>query len=82
MASKEYRETISFTAQVKWIPLEGGFFGLVAEDGRKFLPMNLPEEFQSKGLKVRVKGKTKKVMNIYMWGTPLEIIRIKRYGPE
>ncbi|VAX34664.1 hypothetical protein MNBD_NITROSPIRAE03-1102, partial [hydrothermal vent metagenome] len=37
---------MTFLAEVKWIPLEGGFYGLVAKDGRRFLPLNLPPEFR------------------------------------
>jgi hypothetical protein len=29
-------DEISFAGEVRWISVEGGFFGLVAEDGRKF----------------------------------------------
>jgi hypothetical protein len=77
-ANEEIR---SFVAEVQWIPLEGGFFGLVAEDGSRFLPLNLPEDFRRHGLKVRVEGEPKQVMTIHMWGMPLEIRRIERSGP-
>ena len=71
------QDEISFLAEVKWISLEGGFFGLVTEDGRKFLPLNLPEEFKKKGLKVRVKGNIKKdIATVQMWGMPFEIREI------
>jgi len=69
---------ISFVAEVSWISLEGGFYGLVAEDGGKFLPLNLPEEFRKDGLKIKVRGKIRRdVATIYMWGTPLEILEIE-----
>ncbi|NQT73396.1 MAG: hypothetical protein HQ553_11615 [Chloroflexi bacterium] len=72
---------ISFVAKVRWIPLEGGFYGLVADDGRRFLPLNLPDTFRKEGLKVRVRGEIKKVVTIYMWGTPFEIHEIEDYSP-
>ena len=76
--SKNSEQEISFAAEVKWISLEGGFYGLVAEDGRKFLPLNLPEEFKKDGLKVRIRGKIKKdIVTVYMWGIPLEILEIE-----
>jgi hypothetical protein len=78
--SKE--EEISFVAEVILIPLEGGFYGLLAEDGRRFLPLNLPEGFRREGLKVRVRGEMKKnVATIYMWGTPFEIHEIEVFSP-
>ena len=68
---------ISFVGEVRWISLEGGFFGLVAEDGRKFFPLNLPQEFKKEGLKIRVKGNIKKgIATVQMWGAPFEIREI------
>ena len=64
--------------EVRWISLEGGFYGLVAEDGARYLPVNLPEEYKKDGLKIKVRGKVKTdVATIYMWGTPLEITEIE-----
>ena len=74
-------EKVSFVAEVSWISLEGGFYGLVAEDGRKFFPLNLPEEFKKKGLKIRVKGNIRKdIATIQMWGMPFEIREIEIHG--
>ena len=71
-------QEIGFIAEVRWISLEGGFYGLVAEDGRKFLPLNLPEGCGKDGLKIKVRGNIRRdVATIYMWGTPLEIMEIE-----
>lgn len=79
--SNNKEAAISFAAKVRWIPLEGGFYGLTANDGRRFLPLNLPDTFRKEGLKVRVKGEIKNVVTIYMWGTPFEIYEIEDYRP-
>jgi hypothetical protein len=72
------QDEISFVGEVRWMSLEGGFFGLVAEDGRKFFPLNLPEEFKKEGLKIKVKGNIKKgIATVQMWGTPFEIREIE-----
>ncbi len=68
---------MTFSAKVKWIPLEGGFYGLVAKDGRRFLPINLPPGFRQDGLAVWVRGQPADVATIQMWGTPFEIYEIK-----
>lgn len=34
------------TGVVKHIELEGGFFGIVGDDGQKYDPVNLPAEFK------------------------------------
>jgi hypothetical protein len=71
-------EEIHFVGEVKWIPLEGGFYGIVAEDGRKFLPLNLPERFCKDGLKLRVRGMIRKdIVTFRMWGKPFEIHQIE-----
>jgi hypothetical protein len=71
------QDEIRFVGEVRWISLEGGFFGLVAEDGRKFFPLNLPEEFKKEGLKIKVKGKIKKgTVTVQMWGAPFEVREI------
>jgi len=77
-AANSREDTRQFKAEVIWIPLEGGFYGLLAEDGSKYLPLNLPAEFQRDGLQVTVEGELKQVMTIQMWGTPLEIKKIER----
>ncbi len=68
---------IAFSAKVRWIPLEGGFYGLVTEDGRRFLPLHLPEEFRRDGLAVQVRGKPVDMATVRMWGRPIEIKEIK-----
>jgi hypothetical protein len=72
------QDELSFVGEVRWISVEGGFFGLVAEDGRKFLPLNLAQEFKKEGLKIKVKGNIKKgIVTIQMWGAPFEIREIE-----
>ena len=31
----------------------GGFYGIVADDGERYLPADLPQEFRADGLRVR-----------------------------
>jgi hypothetical protein len=65
---------VVIAAVVRWIPVEGGFFGLVARDGAKYLPLNLPEGFRRDGLSVRVRGRLREeAVTAYMWGRPLMI---------
>ena len=69
---------ISATGTVKYIPLEGGFYGIESEKGEKYLPLNLPDKFKKDGLKVWFKAKPKKGAAIQMWGKPVEILEIKK----
>ncbi len=59
------------------IKLEGGFFGIIADDGNKYLPVNLSKEFQKDGLKVKFEGKFRPDLSgIHMWGKYIEITKI------
>jgi len=67
------------TGTVKHIELEGGFYGIVGDQGNKFDPVNLPDRFKEDGL--RVKACMKQLedrVSFRMWGTLVEIIEIKR----
>lgn len=64
---------------VRYIELEGGFYGLVADDGQKYNPVNLPKEYQKDGLRVKFQVKGKKgAVGIHMWGKIVNIIKIER----
>jgi hypothetical protein len=72
------QDEISFVGEVRWISVEGGFFGLVAEDGKKYFPLNLPQEFKKERLKIKVKGNIRKgIATVQMWGAPFEIREIE-----
>ena len=45
---------------VRYIPLEGGFYGIIADDGKKYLPLNLPEKYKHDGLRVCFRAKLRK----------------------
>lgn len=62
------------TATVKYMQLEGGFWGLVTDKGQQLLPMNLAKEFRQINAVVKFRGHIKNdVMTIQQWGTPFEI---------
>ena len=73
-------EIIAATGTIKYIPLEGGFYGIETDKGEKYLPLNLPAEFKEDGLRVKFKGKLRKVTTVYGWGKPVEILEIKKIG--
>jgi hypothetical protein len=69
---------LSFTATVKHMNLEGGFFGLVSKEGKHWLPMNLKKEFQQHGAIIKVTGSAlNDVITIQQWGTPFSITHIE-----
>jgi len=74
---KTSEKEIVATGTIKYIPLEGGFYGIETDKGEKYFPLNLSEEFKKEGLRVWLKAKPKKVATIQMWGKPIEILEIK-----
>ncbi|MCX7875677.1 MAG: hypothetical protein N2321_05835 [Melioribacteraceae bacterium] len=63
---------------VKYISLEGGFYGIISENNEKFDPINLPNEFKKDGLKFLFSYKERNdLTSIHMWGKIIEIIEIK-----
>jgi hypothetical protein len=72
-------DILSGTGTINHIDLEGGFYGLIADDGRKYLPKDLAREFKVNGLRVRFQVKILTgVVTIYMWGTPVEVLSIEK----
>ena len=72
------KKSLPYRGTVKYIGLEGGFFGIVTDKGQKFLPFGLPKEYLSDGAIIEFSGTVKKdVMTIQQWGTPFSIKQIK-----
>ncbi|MGI9175697.1 MAG: hypothetical protein ACR2GR_10310 [Rhodothermales bacterium] len=72
------QDIVSGVGTIRYVDLEGGFYGLVANDSTRYTPTNLDAEFQEDGLEVRFRGELQDVMTMQMWGKPLEILDITR----
>ena len=79
-AEKKHRQQEKMiTGTVRYLELEGGFYGLVADNGERYDPVNLPREYAKDGLRVKFQVKEKKgAVGFHMWGKIVEIIRIER----
>ncbi len=70
---------ITMTGTIIYVELEGGFFGIIADSGERYFPLNLDQQYKVKDLRVRIEGKIRRnVMTTTMWGTPFEILKIER----
>ena len=69
---------ITANGTVRWMDLEGGFFGLVADDSTKYDPGTLPAEFRTDGLRVRFRARKTGAMTIRMWGTAVDVEHIEK----
>ena len=64
---------ITSTGTVEYIDLEGGFYGIIADDGTHYYPLNLPEEFAQDGARVTFTAQQEDVATTAMWGIPVTI---------
>jgi dienelactone hydrolase len=78
-APSEGAGAVSGTGTVKYINnVEGGFYGIVADDGNNYDPINLGQEFKEDGLRIYFEAKIRNdIASIHMWGTLIEILAIK-----
>jgi len=75
--------TVSGLGTITYLDLEGGFFGLIADEGAKYDLLNLDEVFQQDGLRVRFRVRLRPdVATIRMWGRPAEVVAIARLDNE
>ncbi len=69
---------IRATGIIQFQDLEGGFWGIVVDDGRKFDALNLEPSFQKEGLRVRFEAKPEtEMMSTRMWGTMITLTHIE-----
>ena len=68
---------------ITYFDLEGGFYGLVADDGARYNVMDLDETFEEDGLRVRFHVRLPSgVMTIRQWGKPAEVITMSRLDEQ
>ena len=72
-------DVIEISGTVRYVSVEGGFYGIIGEGGEKYDPMNLSQEFAVEGLRVKVQAQVMKgVASIRMWGNIIKIIRMEK----
>jgi len=72
---------VSGTGIVVYQDIEGGFYGILADGGTRYLPLNLEDEYQIDGISVRFSGTAREdLFTIAQWGTPIELTSIQKSG--
>ncbi len=72
-------QTRVVTGTVRHLDLEGGFYGIVTDDGTNLDPVNLPPEFQKDGVRLEARVvPLRDAVSTHIWGTPVRIIQLKR----
>lgn len=59
--------------KVVLLSIEGGAYGIVESSGRKFLPLNMPNQLKKEGADVVCKVRPADVETTIMWGEPVYI---------
>ena len=64
---------------VRYVELEGGFYGIVADEGNtRYNPTNLHSDYRQDGLRVRFRGVVREdVVTTQMWGKNLELMDVQ-----
>ncbi len=71
------KDTFEITGTVVYKSIEGGFYAIDGDNGRKYNPINLPEEFKKDGLKVKLTARLKKdAVSFQMYGSIIEVVNI------
>lgn len=72
-------DTVQTTGKVVYVDIEGGFYGIIGDNGECYDPLNLSGEFQIDGLRIYFKGKkVKNQASYHQWGTIIEIESITK----
>ena len=70
-------ELIYGTGTIIYLEIEGGFYGILSDDGEHYDPTNLPIEYQKDGLRISYIAKERSdLLNFHMWGKIIELINI------
>lgn len=68
---------ITFSGIATYVNLEGGFWGFIADDGTRYVPVNLPEDAPlEEGSWVVVTAVPVEVSTSQIWGTPIRVTEI------
>jgi len=79
IAFKPDQNIVSGTGTIIFLDFEGGFYGILSDDGEHYDPVNLSKEFQVDGLRVRFEVKIlQDVLSFHMWGKVVSIRHIEK----
>lgn len=72
---------ISIRGKAIYVSLEMGFWGIQTPSGKKYLPINMPEQLKENGSIVACKAiVVDDVVSMQMWGTPVKIVSFETIG--
>ena len=70
-------DSFEIVGNITYKNIEGGFYAIDGDNGRKYDPINLPESFRKDGLRVKVTARPRMdAMSLHMYGAIIEIVNI------
>jgi hypothetical protein len=70
---------IQILGKIIYLPIEGGFWGIESEDGKKYFPTEgLPPPFQKENIQIKATIVPSPEFNAYMWGKAVRIKAIEK----
>ena len=68
----------NFKGKIVYNDFEGGFYGILTDDGERLDPLNLDEKFTKEGITVEGKYKERRdLVSYHMWGIIVEVKNIR-----
>ena len=64
---------MKISGKVVHLSFEGGAYGIIDSSGRKFLPVNMPNQLKKDGANVVCHVRPADVETVMMWGEPVYI---------
>ncbi len=64
---------MKITGNVVFLSFEGGAYGIIDQHGRKYLPVNMPNQLKQDGARVVCSVRPVDAASMVMWGEPVYI---------
>lgn len=72
---------MTITGKVVYQNIGMGCWGIVANNGKEYRPVNMPEQLKTEGAKVTVSARSvTETVSMFMWGTPVKITSFETIG--
>ncbi len=69
---------MQITGATTFVDVEGGFWGILGDDGIPYHPVNgFPEAFQVESLRIKASVKPYDGVSVFMWGKLIEVEEIE-----
>lgn len=72
---------IHIKGKAKYVNLEMGFWGIEAMNGKKYMPINMPEQLKTNGATVECKAVVVEMDTFTQWGEVVKIISFETPAP-